>query len=161
MTTRRQFLQTGLAGSLLLGAAGCARPSANGGRSEVLLALIPAILAGALPPDAEARQMLVRRTLSGVDKAIAGLSLSTQEEIEQLFDLLALPLTRVLVAGLWPAWPAATPEQLKDFLESWRTSRFNLLRSGYAALHDLILGAWYARPDTWDAIGYPGPPRVE
>jgi hypothetical protein len=31
------------------------------------------------------------------------------------------------------------------------------LRSAYQALHDLVLGAWYANPANWDAIGYPGP----
>lgn len=36
--------------------------------------------------------------------------------------------------------------------------RFDLLKSGYAALHDLILGTWYAQPESWAAIGYPGPP---
>jgi hypothetical protein len=24
-------------------------------------------------------------------------------------------------------------------------------------MHDLIIGAWYADPSTWEAIGYPGP----
>jgi hypothetical protein len=35
-----------------------------------------------------------------------------------------------------------------------------LLQQGYQALHDLVLAAWYARPDSWPAIGYPGPPEV-
>jgi hypothetical protein len=49
---------------------------------------------------------------------------------------------------------------LVAFLESWRHSRFDLLKSGYAALHDIIFGAWYAHPDSWESIGYPGPPEV-
>jgi hypothetical protein len=24
-------------------------------------------------------------------------------------------------------------------------------------MHDLVLGAWYANPSNWAAIGYPGP----
>ena len=99
--------------------------------------------------------------VAGVDKAIAGLSLATQKEIEELFDLLAFAPTRLLAAGLWSPWPEATPEAIGKFLQGWRFSRFNLLKSGYAALHDLVFGAWYARPDTWAAIGYPGPPKVE
>jgi len=35
--------------------------------------------------------------------------------------------------------------------------RFALLRIAYHALHDLVLGAWYAQPSNWVAIGYPGP----
>lgn len=161
MTTRREFLKTGLAGGLLLNVAACSRPAENGGRAMVLRAVIPVMLTGALPAGGEAREELVTRTVAGVDRAIAGLSLATQKEIGELFDLLAFPLTRMLAAGIWSPWPNATPEAIGNFLESWRHSRFDLLKSGYAALHDLIFGAWYARPDTWAAIGYPGPPEVK
>ncbi len=161
MTTRREFLKTGLAGAALLNVAACSRPAENGGRTMVLSAIVPVMLAGALPAGGEARQELIVRTVAGVDRAIAGLSLATQKEIGELFDLLAFPLTRMLAAGVWSSWPDATPEAISNFLESWRHSRFDLLKSGYAALHDLIFGAWYARPDTWAAIAYPGPPEVK
>lgn len=161
MTTRREFLKTGLAGGVLLNVAACFRPSENGGRAAVLTALIPVMLTGALPADGAGRPELIARTLAGVERAIAGLAPATQKEIGELFDLLAFPLTRMLAAGIWAPWPEATPAAIGNFLESWRHSRFDLLKSGYAALHDLIFGAWYARPDTWAAIGYPGPPKVE
>ena len=161
MTTRREFLKTGLAGGLLLNVAACSRPSENGGRTVVLSALIPVMLVGALPADGAGQPELIVRTLAGVERAIGGLAPATQKEIGELFDLLAFPLTRMLAAGIWSPWPEATPEAIGNFLESWRHSRFDLLKSGYAALHDLIFGAWYARPDTWAAIGYPGPPKVE
>ena len=161
MTTRREFLKTGLAGGLLLNVAACARPSENGGRTVVLSALIPVMLAGALPAEGAERPELIVRTLDGVERAIGGLAPATQKEIGELFDLLAFPLTRMLAAGIWSPWPEATPAAIGNFLESWRHSRFDLLKSGYAALHDLIFGAWYARPDTWAAIAYPGPPKVE
>ena len=160
MTTRREFLKTGLAGGVLLNIAGCTRPSADGGRTMVLTAVIPVMLAGALPADGAGQPELIGRTVAGVERAIAGLAPATQNEIGELFDLLAFPLTRMLAAGIWSPWPQATPQAIGNFLESWRHSRFDLLKSGYAALHDLIFGAWYARPDTWAAIGYPGPPKV-
>ena len=161
MTTRREFLKTGLAGGLLLNVAGCTRPSADGGKTRILTALVPVMLAGALPAQSELARKQTAETVAGVDRAIAGLGLAAQKEIGELFDLLAFPPTRVLAAGLWSSWEDATPQALHGFLESWRNSRFDLLKSGYAALHDLILGAWYARPDTWEAIGYPGPPKVK
>lgn len=159
MTTRREFLKAGLGGSVVLSIAGCSRPSAGGGRERILTALIPVILAGALP-DGDERPALVERTVAGVGKAIAGLSASMQGEIGELFDLLAFPPTRMLLAGIWSPWETAGREEIANFLERWRNSRFALLNSGYAALHDLVFGAWYARPDTWPAIGYPGPPRI-
>ena len=161
MTTRREFLKTGLAGGILLNLAGCNRPAENGGRAKILLALIPVMLAGAISPQPETAARQLKRTLTGVETAIRDLSLATQKEIAELFDLLAFPPTRMLVAGLWSAWDEATPASLNVFLQSWRHSRFDLLKSGYAALHDLILGAWYAHADSWAAIGYPGPPMVK
>lgn len=158
MTTRRQFLQTGLAGGLLLGIAGCTRPSADGRRGTVIAAIAPVMLAGALD-QGEARTAIAR-TVSAVETAIAGLALPAQKEIGELFDLLAFAPTRALAAGLWTDWPQATPGEIAAFLESWRHSRFDLLKSGYAALHDLIFGAWYAAPENWPTIGYPGPPEV-
>ena len=161
MTTRREFLKTGLAGGLLLNIAACARPGENDGRSRVLSALIPVMLAGALSPRPEDAARQINRTLSGVETAINGLSLATQKEIDELFDLLAFPLSRMLAAGLWSPWEEATPSSLNAFLDSWRHSHFDLLKSGYAALHDLILGTWYAQPESWAAIGYPGPPLLK
>lgn len=159
MTSRRQFLQTGLAGGLLLGVAGCTRPSANGRRSAVIAAIVPVLLAGALGE--EERNAAIARTVTAVETAIAGLALPAQKEIGELFDLLSFAPTRVLAAGLWADWPQATPGEIGAFLESWRHSRFDLLKSGYAAFHDLIFGAWYAAPENWPAIGYPGPPEVK
>ena len=161
MTTRREFLKTGAAGALLLNVAACSRPSANGGQTAVLTALIPVVLEGALPAKGEARSVLIMRTVTGIENAVAGLSPATQKEIGELFDLLSFAPTRMLVAGVWTPWPEATPEAIGKFLENWRNSRFDLLKSGYAALRDLIFAAWYARPDTWTAIAYPGPPKVE
>ncbi len=161
MTTRREFLKTGLAGALLLNVAGCTRPAQGNGRTVVLTALIPVFLAGVLPRGGATRPELIARTVAGVDKAIAGLALATQKEVGELFDLLSFTPTRMIVAGIWSPWPEASPEAIGRFLESWRNSRFDLLKSGYAALHDLIFSAWYARPDTWTAIDYPGPPKVE
>jgi len=161
MTTRREFLKTGVGGALLLNLAACVRPPESDRRAVVLAALIPVFLEGALPANGEARAELITRTIAGVEKAIAGLSLTTQKEIGELFDLLSFAPTRIIAAGIWSVWPEATPEAIGKFLESWRHSRFDLLKSGYAALHDLIFSAWYARPDTWVAIDYPGPPKVE
>ena len=93
MTTRREFLKTGVAGALLLNVAGCTRPAQGDGRTVVLTALIPVFLDGALPPAGATRPELITRTVAGVDKAIAGLSLATQKEVGELFDLLSFTPT--------------------------------------------------------------------
>ena len=161
MTTRRQFLKTGLAGWLLLNLAACARSPAEASRRAVLSAVAPVFLAGALPAPGAARDAAVAATVAGVEQAIAGLSLAAQQELGELFALLGFAPARIVVAGVRADWPLATPQAIGEFLESWRHSRFELLRSAYAALHDLVFGAFYARPENWSVIGYPGPPKVQ
>ena len=46
---------------------------------------------------------------------------------------------------------------MSAFLQEWRFHRIDMLQTAYHALHDLIIGSWYADPVTWQAIGYPGP----
>jgi len=169
MASRRRFLKFGLAGALLLAAAGAARgqPGYRAAGStdtlqvlreadrEVLAAITPAILAGtgATGPDLAA-------AIGSVDRAVAGLPPHLQAEVQQLFALLASWPGRRWVAGVDMPWRQASVAEVSAFLERWRFSRWALLQQGYHALHDLVLAAWYARPDTWAAIGYPGPPEV-
>jgi hypothetical protein len=122
----------------------------------IVAALAPVIIGPALPPDAAQRKAAIDGVAQRVEKAIAGLPLPTQKEIADLFALLSLAPTRSLIAGI-SDWQSATPEQLAAFLQSWRTHRFAMLQTAYQALHDLVLGAWYADPASWTAIGYPGP----
>jgi hypothetical protein len=160
---RRQFIKTGMAGSLLLLCAGWlnaagARPLSDAER-DMLGALINAMLEGALPKDLAQRRRLVALTIDGIAVEIAGLSLATQVQVGELFGLLVVAPGRVVLAGVGKPWREAGVADVSEFLQSWRTSRLSLLQGAYGALHDLIFGAWYARADTWDAIGYPGPPK--
>ncbi|MCB1966983.1 hypothetical protein [Accumulibacter sp.] len=160
---RRQFIQSGLAGGLLLSLSGWLnaagpRPFSEGER-EMLAALVAAMLAGVLPNEEPQRSRLVAETVDGVATAVSGLSLASQDEIGELFGLLVVAPGRVLLAGVGRPWREASVAEVGDFLQSWRSSRLNLFQSAYGALHDLIFGAWYGRPANWQAISYPGPPR--
>ena len=72
-------------------------------------------------------------------------------------NIAALAPARRLLAGVSGGWSGADAAQVSAFLQDWRFHRFDMLQSAYHALHDLIIGAWYADPSTWAAIGYPGP----
>jgi hypothetical protein len=164
---RRRLLQAGLAGGALLAVAGwlgvAGRPHPSGLRAaerEMLAAIAGVLLAGALPDDPALRRQAIGRTLGDLEETVAGLSTATRREVAELFALLASAPARRLLAGVPAAWSSAAPGEVAAFLERWRHSRFTLLRSGYAALHDLLFGAWYARSEHWAAIGYPGPPEV-
>ena len=164
MTTRRTFLKAGLLGGALLTAGGLAAllvgrdPLAD--RRTVLAAVIPAILDGALPEEPQARAAAVTRCAAGVETAIAGLPPAARAEAAQLFTLLAVAPGRVALAGVFSAWERAGTDQVAAFLERWRGHPLALMRSGYQALHDLTLAAWYADESTWASIGYPGPLKL-
>jgi len=169
--SRRTLLKAGVAGgaALLLArwlytpTSPPAQPTPNAldpGARAIVAAIIPVLLDGALPNGPEGLSARAD-ALAAVEEAIAGLPRATRKELADLFSLLGFPPTRCLVAGIWSPWPEATRESIASFLARWRDSRFELLRSAYAALHQLVFAAWYADPRAWPATGYAGPPPLE
>lgn len=171
MLTRRQFIKVGVAGAALLAAARFLdRPhAAPAGPLRVLdeqaaamvAVLVPVVLAGALPADEAARVRAQAEVLEAFDRAVSGLAPAIQEEIGQLFSFLGFGPTRLAFAGLWAPLEESKPEEIRDFLSRWRTSRFELQRVSYQALTQLIQASWYDNPQSWRAIQYPGPPPLQ
>ena len=126
---------------------------------EIFAAIVPVLLEGALPTGAE---FAVARdeTLIAIGEAIAGLPSASREELAELVSLLDFAPTRCVVAGVWSPWSEASSASIAAFLARWRDSRFTLLRSAYAALHQIVFAAWYALPRAWPATGYAGPPAL-
>jgi hypothetical protein len=164
---RRRFLQAGLAGTVLLAllphgtgrATSVAAAPFTVEHKQALAAIVPVMLAGALPSGA-GHERAVRAVVDGVEVAVRALPLRLQAEVAQLFDLLTFVPARVLVARVPRAWSEADAHSIASFLDSWRTSWFALLRSAYQALHELIMASWYAQPQSWPALGYGGPARI-
>lgn len=166
---RRTFLKFGASGALLLACAGLARgqtPCRAASGAEplavltaedrvVIAAIAPAILAGTGAANAS-----IDAIAGSVDRAVAGLPPHLQREVKQLFALLGSWPGRRGLAGIAVPWPDASTAEVGAFLERWRFSSWSLLQQGYHALHELVFAAYYARPDAWTAIGYPGPPRI-
>lgn len=175
--TRRQYIKLGLVGAAATLLARLAygpfqsdpiSPMDSGHGYRVLSltertmisAIAEVMLGDALPREVAEHRDALLQTVRGVDQAIVGLPFAVQAEIAQLFALLAFPLTRRTLAGVRRPWLEASPESIAAFLERWRRSRLAVLRSGYQALHELTMAAWYGNPASWPAIGYPGPPSV-
>lgn len=157
---RRTLLKAGAAGGALLSIGGVALVAGRdpvADRERVMAGLVPAILDGALPESATERAAAVRRCIDGVGIAVAALAPASQRDLARLFALLAAPPGRRLLAGVHADWPDAPRAEVAAFLEGWRLHPVALFRSGYAAMHDLVLGSWYADPGSWPAIGYGGP----
>jgi hypothetical protein len=171
MISRRTFITAGLLGAAALVTARWVRgPHAPPGDSTlhaldadaqaILHAVVPVLLAGALPEAAAAKRAAVAQTVRGIDIAVTGLPPSAQEELRQLFALLALPPGRLLVARIGQPWNEADEADVRACLNRFRESSLTMLRSAYGALHELAFAAWYGNPGSWPQIGYPGPPEL-
>jgi len=177
MISRRELLKTGVAGAIVLALARCAPQRApstprwtddgydyrvlDPPQREIVSVIAGVMLAGALPATT-ARDATASLTLAvrGVDTAISGLTPSVQGEVQQLFGLLTNPIVRPLTTGLWSDWRDADAHDVAAFLTRWRFSGLVLLRSGYDALHQLVMAGWYGNDAAWPHTGYPGPPRI-
>lgn len=170
--SRRGLLKVGLLGGALLGGvgltaslSGCSASGPAGGflvlrDSDLpfLRALIPVMLDGAVT-FAQMPQA-VDDTLRSLDRNLAHFSPEMRVLTVQLFDVMALPVTRGPLTGVWGGWDNARAADLRRFLARWRSSRLALLRMGHASLLQLVMMAWYGRQEAWAHCGYPGPPTV-
>ncbi len=132
--------------------------SLDGDGEAIMRAVVPVMLAGALPRDPAERGEAVRETVVNIDRAINGLSPLQIREIGQLFTLLALAPVRWSLTRSTHTWDDAAASDVDAFLARLRDSRIALLRAAYDALHQLVFAAWYGNPRAWGALGYDGPP---
>jgi hypothetical protein len=170
LLTRRRFLAIGLAGAAVLAATRLLERPAGAPSSAyrvldresaaLIGALVPVVLAGALPAQGAAQDAAIREVVAGFDRAVSGLAPAVREEIDELLGVLRFGPTRYLLTGIAASLEAASAEQISAFLSRWRTSRFDLLRAGYQALTQLIQASWYGNSASWPTIGYPGPPDL-
>lgn len=171
LLSRRSFIAAGVVGAAALATAGwlkgphapppaVPRRALDADGEAIMGAVVPVLLAGALPTDPAQRQAAMTRTLSAVDAAIAGLTPAVQAELAELFALLSLPPVRLGLARVADPWPRASATDVRAFLDRFRDSRFTLLRAACGALHEITFAAWYGAPESWPAIGYPGPPPL-
>jgi hypothetical protein len=176
LLSRRELIQTGVAGAAVLALANCARsnrparapfddPSYSykflGPADRSTIAAIgAAMLAGALPRDNPANAAALVEVVRGVDIAGAGLVPAVQGELQQLLGLLSFPVTRGFAAGIWSSWDDASTPDVAGFLERWRFSGVMLFRTAYQALHTIVMASWYGNNASWGRIGYPGPPNL-
>lgn len=172
LLSRRGALKVGVCASALLATAGlsaslsgCSASSSARGFAVLrssdlafLRALIPVMLLGSVAPPS--MPGAANATLHKLDDNLNHLSPGLLSLTQQLFDVLAMPVTRGPLTGVWGRWENATPEQIRHFLQRWQNSSLSLLRMGHSSLLQLVMMSWYERPEAWAACGYPGPPKV-
>ncbi|GGE36561.1 hypothetical protein GCM10007421_08010 [Halopseudomonas oceani] len=169
---RRSLLKLGLGASVMLSTAGLtatlsgcssAGPASNlavlrESDLPLLAALFPAAV-GPHPAFSE-NSNAIELAIAQLDHSLHYSSPFVQSEVLNLLGMLSMPLTRGPLTGIWGDLAKASPAQLEAFLLRWRDSRFDMLRKGHKSLLQLLHMAWYATPQSWAAVGYPGPPII-
>lgn len=121
--------------------------------AEFLAALFPVVLASPSLNQDENNALLM-----ALDKLIFHFNAFNQKQMQQLFDVMAYAPVRFVAGAPWASWPAASHEDIQSFLVGWRDSRFELKRMGYLSICKLINLCWYARKESFAQTGYPGAP---
>jgi len=170
MWSRRRFIFVGVAGAIAAGAAlVLPRISASGAaakgsalaqqHADMLRVVAAAVLGPALPADATSREAELSRVVSAAGALIDNFPASTRREIGDLFGLLALKPARMML-GFSGNWDMSEAPAVAQSLLALRDSSIGLKQQAYFALHDMVLGSFYAEPATWLSTGYPGPPKL-
>lgn len=163
---RRHLLKLGLGATAVLAVTGGGlalwQPGLSNGRltSEgvaVLRAVARAVLDGSLPTERQDQDAALQSQLARVNVAVSSFPPATLAELSKLLALLATAPGRMALTGLRTRWESAEIGELQRALEAMRTSTFDLRKQIYHALRDLTNAAYYADPDAWPLLGYPGP----
>jgi hypothetical protein len=162
---RRQFILSGiaLAATASLGAGLSilawqqSQTADDSNLSLVLSALLPALLYGALPEDATLAIAELKRTKTAIHDFLPFLPLRQQQELHQLFNLLANRITQLGLTGHLSSLSTLTMPQRFTMLNRWRDSYLGVLQQAYHGLRELLYGAYYGQPEHWHPLAYQAP----
>jgi hypothetical protein len=168
---RRDFIKKGLVGAVLLAAGGGTylatrrtRPVPGLGPLQVLTpeeaTVVLAVANRMVPERVGFPRPLEVGVPRKVDALVAGLHPGTQKEIRRLLNLFEGALAGAIFEAQFRTFTACSPWEQDERLRGWAQSRVTLRRSGFRALKKLVEATYYSSPETWPAIGYPGPPPV-
>jgi hypothetical protein len=91
--------------------------------------------------------------------AIAAMSdPATQADLRRLVRLFESALAAFVLDGQPRLFTASSAASQDRRLAAWAQSRLAIRRTGFRALKRLVYAAYYGSPETWPAVGYPGPP---
>jgi hypothetical protein len=166
---RRGFLKKGLLGAALLAAGGGTawlatrrtRPSTSLRDLQVFdaaqLTVILAIAERIIPEHPGFPRPAEVGLPGKVDDIAAMAHPAAQKELRQLVGLFESAFGGLL--DLQPRlFTECDPAAQERRLHAWMTSRIAVRRTGFRAFKRLVDAAYYSSPETWGAVGYPGPP---
>lgn len=128
--------------------------------APTLHALGAVLLAGSLPTQENAAQAALQAWLQRLASTLVGLPPPVQAEVSDLLALLRLAPGRLVLCGDTADWASLPTADLQYRLTQMRSASLALRQQAYLALRDLSLAAYYAGPEAWPALGYPGPAQL-
>ena len=173
---RRNFLKMGTGSCAVLSAVsisacltGCSEAPSTDERFRLLrpndreffTAIIPVVLKGSWPSDADQQSTAMNEIMINIDNAMFNLGPHNQKQMIDLFNLLNFTPSRGLTTGVWSAWNEASENDIEQFLNKWRDSSLGLLNLAYNGVSKLIIAIWFGMSQSWDKVGYPGPPFAD
>ena len=171
LLSRRQLVRRGVAGTILIAAAGATgafwsptrrrRPRPGLGiLDETEASILAAVAATVLGLEAGAPSAEDVDVVGRVDALLALSPVDVQREFARLLRVFENGTTGLLTATGWTSFTAARPASREARLRAWQTSRVALFRTGFQAMKRLCGACYYSSPASWAAIGYPGPPDI-
>lgn len=95
-----------------------------------------------------------------VDTIMAELHPKAAAEFKKLLHVFESGMTGVFTIASPTTFTGSTEADQDRRLQAWRRSRVALFRSGYQAMKRLAVATYYASPETYARVGYPGPPVI-
>lgn len=169
---RRGFLKKGLVGAAVLALGGGTALFLRPGKDwelppEGLLALsareyavMMAIATQMIPVTGDFPSLQKVRLGFNADRILTKVDPTALKEMKQLLNLFENALPNFLFGWRWSPFTQMTPSEQNAVLSEWLSSCLTVRRTGYTALRGLVLAAYFVRPETWAAVGYPGPPKL-
>jgi hypothetical protein len=95
------------------------------------------------------------------DRVMARNPVDAQKDFKKLLGLFDNALAGFVLAGNSAPFSRLSIEGRQAVLRKWQFHRLPPMRSGFVALKRLAMSCYYASPETYAGIGYPGPPEVD
>jgi hypothetical protein len=169
---RRSFLKRGLVGGAVLALGGGSALFLRPGKewplpAEGLLALSPreyavvmAVAARMMPISGDYPPLEKVQVGFNADRILTSVDDTALKEMKQLLNLFENALPNFLFGMRFAPFTQMGPTEQDAVISEWAHSSLAIRRTGYSAVRGLVLAAYFVRPETWAAVGYPGPPKL-
>jgi hypothetical protein len=169
-TSRRSVLKTGLFGGTILTLAGLGwaasrasrlRPAPSGLQvfDALEYSVLFAVAERVIAPQPHWPALSEVDPVKNADGTLRLESDFVLGDIKKLIRLFESPVAGLLLDGRATPFTALPGAAQDAVLESWRTSRLAVRRTGYIVLRTMIAAAYFGDPRTFGVVGYEGPPK--